>query len=433
MLAATATTAVACLSPKPTTLSTSLTGGGKEGAEITVTEGTGVNDTATLSGENASKATGTVKYAVYKDKECKELVTKAGEVTVKEGKVPPSEEEKLEAGAVYYWQAEYGGDSLDEASKSPCGKEVLTVKAKTSLSAILAGQEEEETVEGEEITVTEGFEVKDKATLSGTNASTATGTVKYLIFSDSECKELVVSAGEGSDEGTKVGSSGEEELEGEATYYWQAEYSGDSLHQPSSTTCGKQFVLVRTFKYRSLAYPVNLEGKNFTPKEAFNFNGTIFTCNTSFTGTLNWPAESLKLKPSYSECEAYSRSGPVYSEGCEYELAKPRKKGPFVFVANVNIVCPPPKQMQFYGVPPSMVDCDVEVGPQANIAKFELQNMTGPPKWLEVWPRLFNFAYAITVVGSPDCGLNVENRNDGSYAGTFELKAVGGGELFIEP
>src|SRR5262249_23610503 len=54
-----------------TSLSTSLKGGGKEGAEITVAEGSKVKDTATLSGENASKAGGTVDYAVYKDKECK--------------------------------------------------------------------------------------------------------------------------------------------------------------------------------------------------------------------------------------------------------------------------------------------------------------------------------------------------------------------------
>ena len=105
-----------------TSLTTSLKGGGKEGAEITVTEGTKVKDTATLSGENASKAGGTVTYKVYSDASCKELVTKAGEVTVKEGKVPDSEEKELEAGAIYYWQAEYSGDSSNEPSTSTCSK-----------------------------------------------------------------------------------------------------------------------------------------------------------------------------------------------------------------------------------------------------------------------------------------------------------------------
>jgi hypothetical protein len=237
----TATAAVACLAPKPTTLSTSLSGGGKEGAEITVSEGSKVKDTATLSGENAGKATGTVKYAVYSDSKCEKLVAKAGEVTVKEGKVPASEEKELEAGAVYYWQAEYGGDSIDEASKSPCGKEVLTIKAKTTLSTTLSGGGKE----GAEITVNEGTGVKDMATLSGTNAAKATGTVKYFAYKDKECKELAASAGEGSVEGTKAGGSEEKKLEAGAVYYWQATYGGDSLHEPSTSACGKEVLTVK--------------------------------------------------------------------------------------------------------------------------------------------------------------------------------------------
>jgi hypothetical protein len=118
-----------------TSTSTTLKGGGKEGAEITVAEGSKVKDTATLSGENASKATGTITYKVFKDKECKELVSEAGKVTVKEGKAPDSEEKELEAGKEYFWQAEYGGDEMNNASTSTCSKEILTVMAshKTAL------------------------------------------------------------------------------------------------------------------------------------------------------------------------------------------------------------------------------------------------------------------------------------------------------------
>ena len=242
VFAATAATAIACLPPPPsTTLTTSLTGGGKEGEEITVTEGTGVKDTATLKGENASKATGTVKYAVYSDSKCEKLVSKAGEVTVKEGKVPASEEKKLEAGAVYYWQAEYGGDSLDAASKSTCGKEVLTVKATTTLKTTLTGGGKE----GEEIAVAEGSGVKDTATLSGTNSSKATGTVKYAVYSDSKCEKLVSKAGEGSVSGGKAAGGEEKKLEAGAVYYWQATYEGDSLHEKSTSTCGKEVLTVR--------------------------------------------------------------------------------------------------------------------------------------------------------------------------------------------
>lgn len=223
----------------PTSLSTSLKGGGKEGAEITVAEGSKVKDTATLSGTNASIATGTIYYTIYKDKECTEFVTGAGEVTVEEGKVPGSEEKELEAGAVYYWQAEYSGDSLHEAATSTCSKEVETVKAKVSLSTKLSGGGKE----GEEITVAEGSKVKDTAALSGTNVSSATGTVDYAAYKDKECKELTTEAGKGKVEGSKAASSEEKELEA-GVYYWQAKYLGDSLHEESTSTCSKEVLTV---------------------------------------------------------------------------------------------------------------------------------------------------------------------------------------------
>jgi putative sterol carrier protein len=237
-----------------TTLTTSLSGEGKSGEEITVNEGSKVKDTATLSGTNASKATGTVKYKVYADKECKELVTSAGEVTVTSGSVPASEEKELEAGRVYYWQAEYSGDTNNLSSKSTCGKEVLTIKAKTSIATSLSGASKS----GEEITVNEGSKVKDTATLSGTKSSTATGKVKFKAYKDKECKELASEAGEGSLSEGKA-SSEEKTLGAAAVYYWQAEYPGDSLHQPSTSTCGKEVLTVKA--KISIATALQGEGK----------------------------------------------------------------------------------------------------------------------------------------------------------------------------
>jgi GDSL-like Lipase/Acylhydrolase family len=229
------------LSATPTSLSTELSGGGKKGTEITVSAGTKVKDAATLSGENASIATGTVKYKVYSDSKCEKLVTNAGEVTVKEGKVPDSEEKELEAGKEYFWLAEYGGDSLNEPSKSTCSKEVLKVKASTTLSTELSGGGEKSVV----ITVAEGTKVKDTATLSGTNASTATGKVEYAVYKDKECKELATKAGEGEVKEGKAAASEEKELEAGAVYYWLAEYGGDSSHEPSTSICGKEVLTVK--------------------------------------------------------------------------------------------------------------------------------------------------------------------------------------------
>ncbi len=260
-----------------TTLTTSLSGEGKSGEEITILEGSKAKDTATLSGTNAGKATGKVTYKVYADKECKELVTSAGEVTVSEGKVPASEEKELEAGRVYYWQAEYSGDSNNLKSTSTCGKEVLTVKAKTTLTTSLSGEGKS----GEEITILEGSKAKDTATLSGTKSSTATGKVKYKVYADKECKELVTEAGEVTVSEGKVPDSEEKTLEAGRVYYWQASYEGDSLHEKSTSACGKEVLTIKA----STSLGTSLSGEAKSGEEITILEGSKAKDTATLSGT----------------------------------------------------------------------------------------------------------------------------------------------------
>jgi predicted nucleic acid-binding Zn ribbon protein len=235
-----------------TTLTTTLSGESKEDTEITVIEGSKVTDNATLSGTNHATATGKVTYDVYSDSKCEHLVTEAGEVTVNSGSVPASSEEELEGGRAYYWQVTYEGDSLHQESTSTCGAETLDVKAKTSLSTELSSDGEQ----GEELATTEGENAKDTATLSGTNSSTATGTVRYDVYSDSECTTLVTEAGEAIlESGAKIPASDEEKLEAGHVYYWQATYSGDSVHQESTTECGEEYLAVCACEAEGFAEP----------------------------------------------------------------------------------------------------------------------------------------------------------------------------------
>ena len=223
-----------------TTLTTSLSGEGKEGGEITVLEGAKIKDKATLSGTNASKATGKVKYEVYSDSKCEKLVASAGEVTVSSGSVPASNEEALSAGT-YYWQASYSGDSKNLGSTSTCGSEVATVKTTTSLTTELSAEGKE----AAELEILEGSGTVAQASLNGTNASKATGKVAYKVYSDKECKTLVKEAGEVTVTSGSVPVSTEEKLAA-GTYYWQATYSGDSLNQGSTSACGKEVVTTKT-------------------------------------------------------------------------------------------------------------------------------------------------------------------------------------------
>jgi hypothetical protein len=213
-------------------------GSGSE--KLTVKEGTRVSDIATLSGENASKATGKVSYKVYSDSQCSKEVTSAGEVEVASGKAPASETKTLAPGT-YYWQASYSGDEANEKSVSECGAEVETVTQTlkpTKLTTSLSGEGKE----GEKITVKQGAAVTDRATLSGENASTATGTATYNVYGDSGCTKLLgtvssaVSGGKSETSPLTFVEAG--------TYYWQVSYSGDENNQGSEDTCGAEVLTV---------------------------------------------------------------------------------------------------------------------------------------------------------------------------------------------
>ena len=113
-----------------TSITTSLSGGGQSGGSITVPTGTAVTDSASLSGTNASSATGSVTYNVYSDPNCTTLVSGPdNESITTPGTMPASQPVTLTTPGTYYWQATYNGDSMNNGSTSACGSETETVTA----------------------------------------------------------------------------------------------------------------------------------------------------------------------------------------------------------------------------------------------------------------------------------------------------------------
>jgi hypothetical protein len=110
-----------------TQVTTTLSGGGQSGSNITVPSGTAVTDQATLAGANAAHATGTVTYTVYSDSTCTTVFASAGTKPVASGTVPPSDPVTFTAAGSYYWIASYSGDAANNPSSSACGAEVVTV------------------------------------------------------------------------------------------------------------------------------------------------------------------------------------------------------------------------------------------------------------------------------------------------------------------
>jgi hypothetical protein len=108
--------------------------------------------------------------------------------------------------------------------------------AATTLTTSLSGGGQT----GTSINVAPGTAVTDQATLSGTAASTATGSVTYNVYSDNLCTTLV-SAGTAepiTTAGTLPASSAVSESTA-GTYYWQAVYSGDANNAASTSQCNE--------------------------------------------------------------------------------------------------------------------------------------------------------------------------------------------------
>ncbi|MGD0455345.1 MAG: Ig-like domain-containing protein [Solirubrobacteraceae bacterium] len=97
---------------------------------------------------------------------------------------------------------------------------------------------------GASITVLQGASVTDAATLGGANASIATGTVAYNVYSDSACTHLVTAAGAGALASGAAAASTAANL-APGVYYWQASYGGDANNKAISSVCGSEVLTVQ--------------------------------------------------------------------------------------------------------------------------------------------------------------------------------------------
>jgi len=214
----------------PTVTTTALPGGSPS-----VIPTTPMTDTATLTGVESSEAGGTMTYTVYSDSACSVVAADGGTMPVTGGVVPDSNPVALSTPGIYYWQASFSGDKLNETSHSTCGSEIEYVQAPTvTTTALRAGSPK----------VLPDTPTTDAATLTGLESSEAGGTMTYTVYSDSACTVVAAGGGTKPVTGGVVPASNPVALITPGTYYWQASFSGDKLNEPSESTCGSEIETV---------------------------------------------------------------------------------------------------------------------------------------------------------------------------------------------
>jgi hypothetical protein len=197
-----------------------------------VTVGSAVHDSATLSGASAT-ASGSVTYNVYTDNECKSLLQSAGTKTVTNGLVPDSDAVTFTSAGDYYWQAVYTSDNSDNnGATSVCTDEHLVVnKAQPAASTA------QDLIPNDSFTLSNGYGTPTGSITfslyspANVNNATCTGTADYT--------EKVTVNGNGTystGNGTTVTPAFHATAEG--TWNWTSSYSGDSNNLAATSACG---------------------------------------------------------------------------------------------------------------------------------------------------------------------------------------------------
>ena len=162
---------------------------------------------------------------------------------------------------------------------------------------------------GTSIPVPAGTAVTDTAILSGTNASMATGTITYDVYSDSACTVAVsVGTAEAITTPGTLPASDSVTLSTAGAYYWQASYSGDASNGPSTSTCGTAGE-VETVAKAVPTVSVADNASSISTGGTLIFTATVTGSGPTPTGAVSWTVTD----PSGVSVPCSSTSGPTGS------------------------------------------------------------------------------------------------------------------------
>ena len=199
-------------------------------ATESVTIGSPISDTATLSGAT-NNAGGTITFNLYgpNDADCSGEVAYTNTVDVTGNGDYNSGDFTPTASGTYRWTADYSGDSNNDDASSPCN-------APNESSVVNPASPEITTNATESVTI--GSPISDTATLSGAT-NNAGGTITFNLYGpdDEDCSGTAVYTNTVDVTGNGDYNSGDFTPTASGTYRWTADYSGDSNNDDASSPC----------------------------------------------------------------------------------------------------------------------------------------------------------------------------------------------------
>ena len=199
-------------------------------ATQSVTIGSAISDTATLSGATTN-AGGTITFKAYgpNDANCTGTAAYSNTVNVSGNGDYGSGNFTPTASGTYRWTADYSGDSNNDDASSPCN-------AANETSTVNPAEPDIVTNATQSVTI--GSPIKDTATLSGATTN-AGGTITFKAYgpNDANCTGTAAYSNTVNVNGNGDYDSGNFTPTQVGTYRWTADYSGDANNDDASSPC----------------------------------------------------------------------------------------------------------------------------------------------------------------------------------------------------
>jgi hypothetical protein len=179
-------------------------------------------------------------------------------------------------GSVYAQQF-VASDAISAASASPPSSTTTSSPAPTTLTTTQTSG----TTTGASISIPAGtVGESDTATITGTNAASASGTVDFALYDNSSCSGTPAFAGAAhAAAGTATIADDSSTGLSPGKYYWRASYAGNATNLPSASTCGSEVLTVTP------AATIKGEGESTSTTVALNVSCATFPCTITITLT----------------------------------------------------------------------------------------------------------------------------------------------------
>jgi hypothetical protein len=178
-------------------------------------------------------------------------------------------------GSVYAQQF-VASDAISAASTSPPPSTTTSSSAPTALTTTQTSG----TTTGASISIPAGtVGESDTATITGTNAASATGTVVFTLYDNSSCSGTPTFAGAAEADGTATIADDSSVGLAPGKYYWKAAYGGNATNLPSASTCGSEVLTVTP------AATIESKGESTSTTVALNVSCATFPCTITLTLT----------------------------------------------------------------------------------------------------------------------------------------------------